>query len=146
MADTPSFSSLPPEMNHIICGKLTRHDLTTCARICKSINSSTTSLIWEGIRLKNHEQFESFLTPEAQLAFRRYSANVRKLILYMYHASFLDTLFSTDDNSMHETALCTNLSSLEICDHLDKYIVDNVPNAEYLTMDLVRQNPNLTEY
>lgn len=73
--------SLLVEILLLILSKVSRHDLTSCARISASFNGLTTPLVWRMIRIDSLAQLDCPKSIEAQCALIRNAHCVRDLFL-----------------------------------------------------------------
>ncbi|KAF8917767.1 hypothetical protein BGZ52_013080, partial [Haplosporangium bisporale] len=74
-----SFDSLPPEILRMVCALLSPCDRAHCVRLNKRLHANATPFLWEWLRINTPKHLRHFRTKNAQQAFSRNAAFVRRL-------------------------------------------------------------------
>lgn len=162
-----SFDSLPPEILRMVCALLSPCDRAHCVRLNKRLHANATPFLWEWLRIKTPKHLRHFRTKNAQQAFSRNAAFVRRLDITRETFSFFlpqkkalpARLARSSWNWSRQAswveylpAACTNLRELHLgpgsgqtgiisyARFRDMFTQDE----EDAIIDLLQQNPTLT--
>ncbi|KAF9214601.1 hypothetical protein BGZ59_003375 [Podila verticillata] len=146
------FSSLPPEVHHIVFSFLDKKSLAHCARVNKSWRATCTPHLWRAVDIRKCNGFENFANGATQLALVQNASSVRHLTACLHHWKYLSVLLPRDNGSV--APRCTYLCSLEVLCAAEIVHTPQLDSAEpqskndFMITDgiqaLTRMNPKLT--